>query len=93
MESLQEQVEELETDRGKLSGELEKVNKRKKKTFEDERELKTTRVRSSSSNLLVKERPRLKSREKPADTSKENSNWLNTNASTMNVKKPLKREK
>jgi hypothetical protein len=62
MDALQDQVSELETHKCKLVAEMERV-KRKKKSNEDERELKTTRVvRSSSSNILLKERSRLKSR-------------------------------
>jgi hypothetical protein len=89
MDSLQEHIADLELDRNKLLAELERINRKNKRTIEDEPP-KTARVRSSSSNLLIKDRTRLKSREKHTDISKENSNLINTNGSTMNMKKPKK---
>ena len=63
MDSLQESINEMQSEKWKLVSELDRLNKKKKKVEEEPlRELKTTRVRSSSSNILVRERSRLKSR-------------------------------
>ena len=63
MDSLQESINEMQSEKWKLVSELDRLNKKKKKVEEEPlRELKTARVRSSSSNILVRERSRLKSR-------------------------------
>jgi len=71
MDTLQESLSDIESEKHRLVSEIEKLNRKKKRSEEENvRELKTARVRSSSSNILIRERSRLKSRERAAETSK-----------------------